>query len=194
MRKNEALLTNKKVLVILPQEKFEDREYLGLVECLGANNLKFTIATSSRDMANGIGGTAVIPDCLINDINVLEYDAISLIGGVGSIEHWHNAEIITAIKKANKFGKLICAICLAPVTLANAGLLKNKKATVYKSAASYLRSKGAFFTGNSVEISDNIITANGPKAVKKFAETIVLSVNEKKIPNNKGKILGQKTS
>jgi len=58
---------------------------------------------------------------------------------------------------------------LAPVTLANAGILKDKKVTAYPSAAKYLNSKGAIYTGNSVEISDNIVTARDPDAAGEFA-------------------------
>ena len=71
---------------------------------------------------------------------------------------------------------MICAICLAPVTLANAGLLKNIKVTGYNAAGKYLSSKGAIYTGKSVEISDKIITACDPEASKEFAQAIADSL------------------
>lgn len=62
---------------------------------------------------------------------------------------------------------------LVPVTLANAGILKGKRATAYPSVESYLRWKGAMYTGKSVEIAGNIVTAKGPEAAKEFARTVV---------------------
>lgn len=166
-------LSNIKVLIILPQNKFQDEEFLTVELQLNKGHIEYNTVACRDKIATGSSGIRVKPDYTFNNIDFIDYDAVILIGGVGSIEHWHNKKVLKLLAKANRFGKLICAICLAPVTLANAGLLKNKRATAYDSAATYLRSKGAIFTGSSIEISDNIITANGPEAAKEFAEAIV---------------------
>ena len=170
-------LSDKKVLVILPSNKFQDEEYLDSRLILSKAFASVDVA-SSQNIAKGINGTVVIPQYLLEDVEADEFDAILLIGGVGSIEHWHNAKLIKLLIKANQLGKLICAICLAPVTLANSGLLKDIKATAYKSAGTYLRSKGAIYTGKPVEISGNLITARGPEASKEFAWAIVDSLTD----------------
>jgi protease I len=66
----------------------------------------------------------------------------------------------------------VSAICLAPVTLANAGLLLGKRATAYPSAEGFLEWKGAIYTGRPVEIAGTIVTASGPEAVEEFARAI----------------------
>jgi len=175
MRKSS--LTGKRVLIILPQNKFQDEEYSILIEHLKANFIEFATAALDKKAARGIQGTTILPDYLIDFVDILKFDAISLIGGVGSIQHWHSAKVIKLLKAANKFQKLICAICLAPVTLANAGLLKDKRVTGYFSSSKYLRSKGAIYTGSPVEIAGNIITSNGPEAAKEFAEAIINSLS-----------------
>jgi protease I len=76
------------------------------------------------------------------------------------------------VKEANRAGKVVSAICLAPVTLANAGLLEGKRATAYPSAESFLKWKGAIYTGNAVEVEGNIVTANGPEAAEEFAQAV----------------------
>ncbi len=167
---------NKEVLIILPQNKFQDEEFIAVKSQLDLNNIKCTITACSDKIAIGLNGTQVEPDCVIDDVDIINYVALILIGGVGSIEHWHNRKVIDLIKDANKAGLYICAICLAPVTLANAGILKDKKATVYYSAASYLESKGVIITGDQVEESENIITANGPEASVLFSQAIIKSL------------------
>lgn len=68
--------------------------------------------------------------------------------------------------------KIVSAICFAPVILANAGLLKEKKATVAGTQAKNIRDKGAIYTGPGVTVDGNIITANAPKASRLFGQTI----------------------
>ena len=70
-------------------------------------------------------------------------------------------------------GKLLGAICIAPVILARAGLLKGKKATVFIDGADELRENGAIYTGNQIEVDGKIITANGPEAARLFGEELV---------------------
>jgi putative intracellular protease/amidase len=65
---------------------------------------------------------------------------------------------------------------LAPTILANAGLLKGKKATCAQ--PSNIELKGAIATGKDVERDGNIVTANGPGASTKFGETIVSVLSE----------------
>ena len=69
--------------------------------------------------------------------------------------------------------KIIAAICIAPVTLANAGILNGKKATVFPSGKNDLIRNGAKYTGDSVTVDGNIITANGPMAAEAFGKKIV---------------------
>ena len=73
---------------------------------------------------------------------------------------FNNQTAINIAKEMNKQNKIVCAICLAPVILANAGVLKNKRATVSGNEARTIESKGAHYTGPGVTVDGNIITAN----------------------------------
>ena len=165
-------MPSKRALIILPKNKFEDEEYHTLTGCLKRRSIITEDMTCGGEIAKGINGTIVNPGCVMEDVDITNYEALALIGGVGSIELWHNNGIIKLLTEAYDMGKLVCAICLAPVTLANADLLTGKKATAFDSAASYLRSKGATYTGRLVEIAGNIITARGPEASQSFAIAI----------------------
>lgn len=180
-------LSDKKILMILPHRKFQEEEYEGTSAVL-TETLANVVIASSHDTAKGIKGTIVKSNLLIKEVDSKKFDALILIGGVGSIEYWHNNDIIDLIREAKNNGKLICAICLAPVTLANAGLLKNIKATGYNSSGKYLGSKGAIYTGKPVEIADKIITASGPEASREFAQAIADSLLEQKILNSRSRI------
>lgn len=65
------------------------------------------------------------------------------------------------------------------MTLANAGILSGKKATVFTSEEGKLKDKGAECTGRSVERDGSLITANGPKAAREFGNAIAQALMEK---------------
>jgi protease I len=73
--------------------------------------------------------------------------------------------------------KLVGAICLAPVILAKAGMLKNKNAIVFSSEINTIKDLCAIYSTLSVVKDGNIITGNGPTAARKFGETVVKELN-----------------
>ena len=60
-----------------------------------------------------------------------------------------------------------------PVILAKAGLLKNRKATVFPDGADILIQNGAEYTAKPVEVDGQIVTGNGPQASKDFANELL---------------------
>jgi protease I len=126
-------------------------------------------------------GSRVEPDILITKIIIKEFNALCFIGGVGCTEYWHDKLIHNIVVEANNKGLLLGAICLAPVILANAGLLNGVRATSYPSAATYIERKGANYSSGSVEIAGNIITAHGPEAAELFAQKMVKALLVEKV-------------
>ncbi|MFN3531988.1 MAG: DJ-1/PfpI family protein [Candidatus Brocadia sp.] len=163
----------KKAVMIIASNNFRDEELLKPREVLEKNGVTVTVASSSLKEAKGMLGAKVKPDILFTDINVADYDAIIFVGGSGADEYWDNPTAHKIATDANSAKKIVGAICIAPVTLAKAGLLKNKKATTYSSTINDIKSAGANYTGADVERDGNIITASGPAAAQKFGETIV---------------------
>jgi protease I len=117
----------------------------------------------------------------ISQIEVKDYLALVIIGGIGSKTYlWDNADLHQVVKRADEERIVVAAICLSPVVLAKAGVLEGKEATVYPDpeAIAELEKGGATFRNKSVVASDNIITGRGPKASKSFATTIVKTLAE----------------
>lgn len=165
-------LVGKSVLMIIASNNFRDEEYLHPREVLENEGAKITIASSTKKEATGMLGTKVVPDILIDEVDIDDYDAVIFVGGSGANEYWENEKAHEIAKKAYEKSKVIGAICIAPVTLARAGLLKGKKATVYTSEIENIKKEGAIYTGNSVEVDGKIVTGNGPTAAKEFGEKI----------------------
>ena len=68
-------------------------------------------------------------------------------------------------------GKLVAAICAAPLVLGGLGFLQGRKATCYPGFEDQLT--GASVTGEAVEVDDNVITGRGPGLVFNFGLALV---------------------
>lgn len=166
-------IAGKNVVTVIAKKDFRDEELFEPKRIIEQAGGKVTVASSSLNEAKGMLGKTCKPDILVKDINVDEFDAVVFVGGTGASEYWNDSRAIAVAKSAAERRKLLGAICIAPVTLANAGLLDGKNATVYESEADKLKAKGANYTGAAVEVDGNIITANGPEAAAKFGAAIV---------------------
>ncbi len=162
-----------KVLMIVAPENFNDEEFLEPKKVFEKNRILVEVASKGVSVAKGSSGAETSVDKDISEVTVDDYDAVVFIGGQGSSIYFDDSAAHSIAKTAYDSGKVVAAICIAPSTLANAGLLEGKKATAFSSEKNNLESKGATYTGKAVTIDGKIVTANGPMAAKSFGEEIV---------------------
>ncbi|MBI5745970.1 MAG: DJ-1/PfpI family protein [Nitrospirae bacterium] len=166
-------LEGKKVAMVIAHQRFRDEEYLRPKEILEKEGVAVTTVSSKTDIAIGMLGAKVKPDLTLNDLKVKDYDALLFVGGGGAEEYWNNQKVHSIAVEAVQRKKVLGAICIAPVILANAGLLYGKKATVYESEIDKIKGKGAVYNDLAVVRDGNIVTANGPEAAEEFGMVIV---------------------
>lgn len=174
----EKALAGKRVVMIIAPENFRDEELIEPQDVLTEKGAEVKVASVSLEVARGMLGAQVKPDMLIGDIKPEDWDAIILVGGLGASKYWEDASIHSMLNEAVKQNKIVGAICIAPVTLANAGILSGKKATVSSSETQKLVDKGAECTGKDMERDGNIITASGPPAARRFGNAIAEALTE----------------
>ena len=174
----EQTLSGKKIVMIIASQNFRDEELLQPKNILTEKGAEVKVASASLETAKGMLGAEVKPDLLVSEIKPEDWDAIILIGGTGASQYWDDSSIHSMLNEAVKQNKIVGAICIAPVTLANAGILSGKKATVFSSETQKLRDKGAKCTGKDVERDGKIITASGPPAAKEFGNAIAQALKE----------------
>lgn len=167
----------KKVAMVIAQNNFRDEELFEPKMILEKAGIEVKIASTTLKTAKGALGGKITPDILINNINLSDFAAIIFIGGTGASQYWDDPISHELIKQALGRNRIVAAICIAPVTLAKAGILKGKRATVWASEAEQIKAEGANYTGRAVEKDGNIITASGPQAAKEFAEELVKALN-----------------
>ena len=166
-------LKGKKILMIIPSKGYRDEELNVPKKMFEEAGAIVDIASDREGRARGMLGSRIESNILYNQVEIDTYDAVIFVGGVGSKVYWNDPKAHTLIKQAVAKDKLLAAICLAPATLANAGVLRGKCATSYNMASNALKKAGANYTGKSVEIDGHIVTGDGPKAAEEFAATII---------------------
>jgi len=165
-------LAGKRVVMVIAHRDFRDEELLKPKELLEKAGAGVTVASSSLKPARGALGAEVTPDVLLKDVSVEDYEAIVFIGGPGAKEYWDDRTAHRLAQQGVERGSVVAAICIAPVTLANAGVLDGKRATVWRTESGRLRAQGADYTGADVEVDRRLVTANGPDAAEKFGRAI----------------------
>jgi len=165
-------IDGKRIVMIVAHRDFRDEELFAPRTILEEAGGEVIVASSSLEPARGMLGGTVAPDVLVKDIDAADYDAVVFVGGTGAKEYWEDERAHAIARRAVEEGKVLAAICIAPVTLANAGVLRDKSATVWKSEAERLKAKGARYAGRDLEIDGRIITADGPESAEKFGRAI----------------------
>ena len=174
----EKSLKNKKIAMIIAFQDFRDEELFIPRSIFLAEGAEVKIASSKKGKAIGSYGGVIDVDLTLDELNVSNFDAIVFVGGAGAAKYIEDERCHQIAQKAVEEDKVLGAICIAPTILARAGVLKDKKATVWssnldKSAIKILQEEGAVYQKDSVVVDGKIVTANGPVAARKFGETIV---------------------
>lgn len=168
MEKNQ-----KKILLIIAPSGFQDKEYQEPRAILENAGYNIVVASKGVKSARSTLGTMVRVDEQLNEAKSNDFEAIIFVGGPGSSLYFNDQTALALAKEAYQKGKIVGAICIAPSILANAGILKDKKATVFSSETENLKAKGAVYTGESVTTEGKIVTANGPSAAEEFGQKIL---------------------
>ena len=162
-------------LIIIAKEGFQDKEYAETRSGLESGGYEITVASTEAGECKGKFGGLEVSKVALNDVDATQFDVIAFIGGPGATALADNEDAKRIARDAVRFQKKLGAICIAPIILARAGVLKGKKATVWDSGgaqAALLASKGASYTGDSVAVDGNIVTANGPEAAEEFGREL----------------------
>ncbi|PKL65106.1 MAG: hypothetical protein CVV32_06055 [Methanomicrobiales archaeon HGW-Methanomicrobiales-3] len=164
-----------KVLIVIAPEKFRDEELAEPVAALKATGIGYDIASTRRGTCTGMLGAKATAISL-DEADPKAYDGIIIVGGGGSQTYlWDDDLLQPMVRFFHDKMKPVGAICLAPVVLARAGILKGIKATYYESPVSFreMKAGGAVLTNQPVVSDKRIVTANGPAAAKAFADTYI---------------------
>ena len=173
-----------KVMVPLA-DGFEEIEAFSVIDILRRAGIEVDVVGVIGTVIKSSHGVRVMVDKKISDVDPEEYDGIVLPGGDPGYKNLaRSGMLLNIIRNLDSRGKLVAAICAAPSVLAKAGVLENKKATIYPG----MEKEIPYPRGERVVVDDNIITSQGPGTAIEFALKIV----EKLVGKQKALELKQK--
>lgn len=166
----------KKALMIIAPRDFRDEEFQEPKTIMERAGVKVVVASTVAGTARGMFGMQVTPDATVDEVNPAEFDAVVVVGGSGSQTYlWNNSKVQKIVQALHQKGGLVAAVCISPVVLAKAGLLKGRKATVFQTGTTLneLKKGGALISDAPVVVDGKIITGRGPEAAREFGLKIV---------------------
>jgi protease I len=160
------------VVMIIAPAVFRDEEYAqpkSVLEARGA-----TVVTASVEPCVAVGRFGLKARATISVEQACErsWDAVVFIGGGGSKVFFDDAAAHALARVQARCDGVLAAICIAPSTLARAGLLQGVRVTAFPDREEDLIAHGAEWTGEPVTIDGRIITGSGPEAATAFGEAI----------------------
>lgn len=166
--------------VIFLANGFEEIEALTVVDVLRRANLRCDMCSIADIEVTGSHGITIKADIIISDLVHENYDCIILPGGMpGAKNLKENGKIIDLVKSFNLDGKLVAAICAAPIVLKEADIINDKKITSFPGVK--LELIGCDYQEEIVVEHDNLITSRGPATALEFALKLVENLAGKEI-------------
>lgn len=151
-------------ILIIATDRFEESELFGPKQILEGKGARVTLASLSTDPIQATvyddPGKTIRPDLTIGEVEVGDYDALILPGGVGNPDRLRTErQVIDTIRAFADAGKPVGAICHGPWLLVEADLLRGREATGWPSIRTDLRNAGAELVDAPAVTSGNIVTS-----------------------------------
>lgn len=172
----------KKVMVLVA-EGFEEGETLETVDVLRRCGIDCDSVGLVQKQCTGCNGITVLTDYVLEEVDSNQYDMVVLPGGMPGAEHLKNDQrVLEIVRRFDAEKKYVCAICAAPMVLAEAGISSGRTLTSYPADKYRALFEDANYIDDQIVVyDDNLITSRGPATVLTFAYALaeVLGGNTK---------------
>ncbi|MGM9760708.1 MAG: DJ-1 family glyoxalase III [Parabacteroides sp.] len=160
---------------------FEEIEALATVDILrrGGVDVKMISITESRTVV-GAHGIEVVADALFGEVVYADADALILPGGMPGATNLNDCDPLRKLLLDQyRAGRIVAAICAAPLVLGGLGFLKGRRATCYPGFEDRLI--GATITGEATETDGPVITGHGPGQAFNFGLALLSAIKNEAV-------------
>jgi len=163
----------KKALVLLANG-CEEMEAVTTIDILRRGGVEVTVAGVTDGVITASRGVKLVPDVPLNDaLRQGPWDMVVMPGGMdGTRALTEDQRVQALLKETHGSGRILAAICAAPMALERAGLLKGRRFTAYPGVLK-VDAGGGTYTGKRVEVDGNVVTSRGPGTAVDFALNLV---------------------
>jgi protease I len=174
-----------KKIAILVENGFEEEELTRPRKALQEEGAETKIVSPAGKQVKGWRhtdwGQTLPVDVPLDQAKPDDFDALLLPGGVMNPDKLRrNEKALEFVRAFFAEGKPVAAICHAPWTLIDAGVVKGRRMTSYHSIQTDLKNAGANWLDEEVVVDDGLVTSRqpadipafNPKMIEEFAEGI----------------------
>jgi DJ-1 family protein len=161
-----------KRLALLLAEGGEEMETVIIADVIRRSGVKVELVGLRPGPVLCSRGIVITPDTDLSEVEIGGYDGLLLPGGMGGMKNLSADErVLDAVRSFDREGKLIGAICAAPLVLQEAGLLAERRVTCHPGVADMLTETAR--SEERVVVDANIVSSQGPGTATEFALRIV---------------------
>jgi protease I len=113
-------------------------------------------------------------DRTVEEARADDYDGLLLPGCVGNPDNLRQDEnAVGFVRDFFEQGKPVAAICHAPWTLVEAGVVRGRKLTSFPSLQTDIRNAGGDWVNEKVVVDDGLVTSRNPDDIPAFNEKMI---------------------
>ena len=113
-------------------------------------------------------------DKTVEEAKASDYDALVLPGGVGNPDNLRQDEnAVHFVRDFFEQGKPVGAICHAPWTLVEAGVVRGRTLTSFPSLQTDIRNAGATWVDEQVHVDQGLVTSRKPDDIPAFNAKLI---------------------
>ncbi|XP_033336664.1 protein dj-1beta [Megalopta genalis] len=180
LKANYSVNMAKKTAIVLVADGTEEMEAVITTDILRRAGINVTVAgLPEKECIKCSRDIQICVDANLKDAVQQKYDVVILPGGLGGSEAFASSqEVGKLLKEQEKEGRVIAAICAAPIALKAHDIAKGKQLTSYPSMKDKLADEYEYLE-STVVTDGNLITSRGPATAFAFGLAIVEKLLDK---------------
>lgn len=172
--------------MVLLAEGCEEMEATIIIDVLRRADWRVDAVGFSAEVVRCSRGVCIEPDLAWDDVDLASYDVMVLPGGTEGMENLRReSRVLEALGQHSSQGKILGAICAAPLVLQEAGLIDGRAVTCHPGIAEMLTATTR--RTERVVVDGNIVTSQGPGTAMEFALKLIELVDGKEKAESIGK-------
>jgi protease I len=113
-------------------------------------------------------------DKTVEEVSASDYDGLVLPGGVGNPDNLRQDEnAVSFVREFFEQGKPVGAICHAPWTLVEAGVVRGRTLTSFPSLQTDIRNAGGNWVDEEVHVDNGLVTSRKPDDIPAFNKKLI---------------------
>lgn len=159
-----------------PFHALQDAGAIITLAALDTQPIHGVIYDAASGMSN-ISDEYITPDISLEQVNLDEYDALYLPGGVISPDKLRIVpKAVELVRTAAEKGMLIASICHGPWLLVEADVVRGKKVTGWYAIRTDLRNAGAEVLDQEVVVDGKLITSRMPSDIPAMNQAFIQAI------------------